>query len=637
MLDSKIPQGPLKDKWTTFKFSARLVSPANKRKYKILVVGTGLAGASAAASLAELGYQVESFCFQDSPRRAHSIAAQGGINAAKNYPNDGDSIKRLFYDTIKGGDFRSREANVYRLAEVSNCIIDQCVAQGVPFAREYSGYLDNRSFGGAQVSRTFYARGQTGQQLLLGAYQALMKEAAKGSVILHPRMEMLDLVIIDGVARGIVVRNLISGQIESYSGDAVVLATGGYGNVFYLSTNAKGSNATAIWRAHKKGAFFANPCFTQIHPTCICVHGDYQSKLTLMSESLRNDGRVWVPKNSGDKRPGHKIPENERDYFLERKYPAFGNLVPRDIASRSTKELCDAGRGVGSSGQAVYLDLTDAIKRLGIDTIKERYGNLFDMYEKIMNQNPYQTPMMIYPAVHYTMGGLWVDYNLMSNLSGLFVIGEANFSDHGANRLGASALMQGLADGYFVLPYTMGDYLAKNKPVDTNIKDHAEFKKCEADIKNYTHKLLSIKGKRTVDDFHRQLGQLLWDKCGMARSESGLNEALNKIPEIRQEFWKNVNVLGSGEEFNQALERAGRVADFLEFAELLVADALHRQESCGGHFRQEYQTPEGEALRRDDLFTYVAAWQFNGVGQNPTLHKEELKFEEVHLAQRSYK
>ena len=637
MLDSKIPSGPVKDKWTTFKFNAKLVNPANKRKYKVLVVGTGLAGASAAASLAELGYQVESFCFQDSPRRAHSIAAQGGINAAKNYPNDGDSIKRLFYDTVKGGDFRSREANVYRLAEVSNCIIDQCVAQGVPFAREYSGYLDNRSFGGAQVSRTFYARGQTGQQLLLGAYQALMKEAAKGTVKIHPRMEMLDLVVIDGIARGIVVRNLINGQIESHAGDAVVLATGGYGNVFYLSTNAKGTNVTATWRAHKKGAFFANPCYTQIHPTCIPVHGDYQSKLTLMSESLRNDGRVWVPKKAGDKRPAHEIPEDERDYFLERKYPAFGNLVPRDIASRNAKEQCDAGRGVGSTGQAVYLDFADAIRRLGADTIKERYGNLFDMYQKIVDHDPYKTPMMIYPAVHYTMGGLWVDYNLMSNLPGLFVIGEANFSDHGANRLGASALMQGLADGYFVLPYTISNYLAQNKPMDSKTKDHAEFKKCENDVNANTKKLLSIKGKRTVDDFHRQLGKLVWDKCGMARNEAGLKEALKQIPQIREEFWKNVNVLGSGEEFNQALERAGRVADFLEFGELLVRDALDRAESCGGHFREEYQTPEGEALRRDDLFSYVAAWQFNGVGQNPTLHKEELKFEEVHLAQRSYK
>ncbi len=637
MLDSKIPAGAMKDKWTNFKFNAKLVNPANKRKYKVLVVGTGLAGASAAASMSELGYNVESFCFQDSPRRAHSIAAQGGINAAKNYPNDGDSIKRLFYDTVKGGDFRSREANVYRLAEVSTCIIDQCVAQGVPFAREYGGYLDNRSFGGAQVSRTFYARGQTGQQLLLGAYQALMKEAANGNVTLHPRTELLDIVVIDGVAKGIVVRNLITGKIESHAGDAVVLATGGYGNVFYLSTNAKGSNVTATWRAHKKGAFFSNPCYTQIHPTCIPVHGDYQSKLTLMSESLRNDGRVWVPKKQGDQRPAHEIPASERDYFLERKYPGFGNLVPRDIASRNVKEQCDAGLGVGSTGQAVYLDFADSIQRLGPEIIKEKYGNLFDMYQKITDHNPYKTPMMIYPAVHYTMGGLWVDYTLMSNLPGLFVIGEANFSDHGANRLGASALMQGLADGYFVLPYTIGNYLAQNKPIEKKLVEHAEFKKTENDVHNLVKELLSIKGKRTVDDFHRELGKLVWDKCGMARNEAGLKEALKKIPQIREEFWKNVNVLGSGEEFNQALERAGRVADFLEFAELLVRDALVREESCGGHFREEYQTPEGEALRRDDLFSYVAAWQFNGVGKEPTLHKEELKFEEVHLAQRSYK
>jgi succinate dehydrogenase / fumarate reductase flavoprotein subunit len=637
MLDSKIPTGPLKDKWANFKFNAKLVNPANKRKYKVLVVGTGLAGASAAASLSELGYQVEVFCFQDSPRRAHSIAAQGGINAAKNYPNDGDSVQRLFYDTIKGGDFRSREANVHRLAEVSTSIIDQCVAQGVPFAREYSGYLDNRSFGGAQVSRTFYAKGQTGQQLLLGAYQALMKEVGKGNVKMHPRTEMLDLVVIDGVTRGIIVRNLLTGTIESYVGDAVVLGTGGYGNAFYLSTNAKGCNVTATWRAHKKGAYFANPCFTQIHPTCIPVHGDYQSKLTLMSESLRNDGRVWVPKTPGDKRPAHEIPEHDRDYFLERKYPAFGNLVPRDIASRNAKEQCDAGRGVGATGQAVYLDLADSIRRLGEDVIKERYGNLLDMYEKITDHNPLKTPMMIYPAVHYTMGGLWVDYTLMSNLPGLFVIGEANFSDHGANRLGASALMQGLADGYFVLPYTIGDYLARNKPAEDKLKEHAEFKNSEKAVENTIKELLSIKGKRTVDDFHRQLGKLLWEKCGMARTETGLKEALKQIPEIRDEFWKNVNVLGGNEELNQALERAGRVADFLEFGELMVKDALLRQESCGGHFREEYQTPEGEALRRDDLFSYVAAWQFNGVGQEPTLHKEELKFEEVHLAQRSYK
>ena len=637
MLDSKIPTGALKDKWTAHKFSNKLVNPANRRRYKIIVVGTGLAGASAAASLAEMGYRIESFFFQDSPRRAHSIAAQGGINAAKNYPNDGDSVRRLFYDTIKGGDFRSREANVYRLAEVSNSIIDQCVAQGVPFAREYSGYLDNRSFGGAQVSRTFYARGQTGQQLLLGAYQSLMKEVAKKNVTLHPRTEMLDLVVIDGVARGIVVRDLMTGKIETYAADAVVLATGGYGNVFYLSTNAKGSNVTATWRAHKKGAFFANPCYTQIHPTCIPVHGEYQSKLTLMSESLRNDGRVWVPKKAKDTRPAHEIPEEERDYFLERKYPAFGNLVPRDIASRNAKEQCDAGRGVGDTGMAVYLDLKDSIARLGANIIKERYGNLLDMYAKITGADPYKTPMMIYPAVHYTMGGLWVDYNLMSNLPGLFVVGEANFSDHGANRLGASALMQGLGDGYFVLPYTIANFLAQIKPNADEIIDRGEFKLAAAQVSEKIKKLLSIKGKTTVDEFHRQLGHLLWEKCGMARNEAGLKEALKVIPQIRERFWSDVCVLGSGDDFNQALERAGRVADFLEFGELLCQDALERQESCGGHFREEYQTPEGEALRRDDLYSYVAAWQFNGVGQAPTLHKEELKFEEVHLAQRSYK
>ncbi|MDO8674940.1 MAG: fumarate reductase/succinate dehydrogenase flavoprotein subunit [Candidatus Omnitrophota bacterium] len=637
MLDPKVPSGPLKDKWDDHKFNLKLVNPSNRRKYRVIVVGTGLAGASAAASLGEMGYQVDAFCFQDSPRRAHSIAAQGGINAAKNYPNDGDSVRRLFYDTIKGGDFRSREANVYRLAQVSNNIIDQCVAQGVPFAREYGGYLDNRSFGGAQVSRTFYARGQTGQQLLLGAYQALMKEAGKKTVTLYPRTEMLDLVIIDGVARGIVTRHLITGAIESHAADAVVLATGGYGNVFYLSTNAKGCNVTAAWRAHKKGALFANPCFTQIHPTCIPVHGDYQSKLTLMSEGLRNDGRVWVPKTPKDERKPKDIPENERDYFLERKYPNFGNLVPRDIASRNAKEQCDAGRGVGDTGMAVYLDFAESIGRLGKDVIKERYSNLFDMYEKITGQDPYKVPMMIYPAMHYAMGGLWVDYNLMSNVPGLFVLGEANFSDHGANRLGASALMQGLADGYFVAPYTVSDYLAHVKPGVKDTVNHPEFKNAEQDIHERVKKLLSIKGKRTVDDFHRQLGHLLWNKCGMARNAAGLKEALTQIPKIREEFWRNVNVLGSGEDLNQALERAGRVADFLEFAELLVTDALQREESCGGHFREEYQTPEGEALRRDDQFSYVAAWQFNGVGQTPTLHKEELKFEEAHLAQRSYK
>lgn len=637
MLDSKIPAGPLKDKWTSHKFNLKLINPANKRKYKILVVGTGLAGASAAASLSEMGYEVEVFCFQDSPRRAHSIAAQGGINAAKNYPNDGDSIRRLFYDTIKGGDFRAREANVYRLAEVSNTIIDQCVAQGVPFAREYSGYLENRSFGGAQVSRTFYARGQTGQQLLLGAYSALMKEVGRGAVKMHPRSEMLDLVVIDGIAKGIIVRDLVTGKISSYAGDAVVLATGGYGNVFYLSTNAKGSNVTAIWRAHKKGAFLANPCYTQIHPTCIPVHGDYQSKLTLMSESLRNDGRVWVPKDKNDKRKPSEISESERDYFLERKYPSFGNLVPRDIASRNAKEQCDAGKGVGSTGQAVYLDFSDAIKRLGKSVIAERYGNLFDMYTKITDDNPYDTPMMIYPAVHYTMGGLWVDYNLMSNLPGLFVLGEANFSDHGANRLGASALMQGLADGYFVLPYTIGDYLSKAAPVAKNIVEHSQFQESLRHSDEKIKYFLSIKGKRTVDDFHRELGTLVWEKCGMARNESGLKEALQRIPVIREEFWRNLTVRGSHGELNQELEKAGRVADFLEFAELMVTDALHRKESCGGHFREEYQTPEGEALRDDANFSFVAAWEFTGVGKAPNLHKEELKFEEVHMAQRSYK
>ncbi len=636
MLNSKVPTGPLKDKWSKHKARIKLVNPANKRKYSIIVVGTGLAGASAAASLSELGYNVKVFCVQDSPRRAHSIAAQGGINAAKNYPNDGDSIIRLFYDTIKGGDFRAREANVYRLAEVSNSIIDQCTAQGVPFAREYSGYLENRSFGGAQVSRTFYCRGQTGQQLLLGAYGALMKEVSRGNVKLFPRTEMLDLVTIDGVARGIVTRNLINGQIESHAADAVVLATGGYANAFYLSTNAKACNVTAIWRAHKKGAFFANPCFTQIHPTCIPVHGDYQSKLTLMSESLRNDGRVWVPKNKGDKRHPKDIPEQERDYFLERKYSSFGNLVPRDLASRNAKVVCDEGRGVGPTGQAVYLDFADAIQRLGENTIKERYGNLFEMYERIMGANAYQEPMMIYPALHYTMGGLWVDYNLMSNLPGLFVIGEANFSDHGANRLGASALMQGLADGYFILPYTIGDYLA-TRPSGQIKNQSPEFKQSEKEMQEKVSRLLNIQGKKTVDEFHRDLGKLLWNKCGMARNEKGLKEALQKIPQIREEFWKNVDVPGSGEDLNQSLERAGRVADFMEFAELLVRDALHRKESCGGHFREESQTPEGEALRDDQNFCYAAAWEFQGVGKESVLHKEDLTFEEVALAQRNYK
>lgn len=637
MLDSKIPSGALKDKWTKHRSKVRLVNPANKRKYQIIVVGSGLAGASAAASLAELGYQVKVFFMQDSARRAHSIAAQGGINAAKNYANDGDSVERLFSDTLKGGDFRSREANVYRLAEVSNAIIDQCVAQGVPFAREYSGYLDNRSFGGAQVSRTFYARGQTGQQLLLGAYSALMKEVGRKTVTLYPRMEMLDLVVDDGVAKGILTRNLLTGKIESFAADAVILATGGYANVFYLSTNAKACNVTAIWRAHKRGAYLANPCYTQIHPTCIPVHGDYQSKLTLMSESLRNDGRVWVPKNPGDTRRASQIPENERDYFLERKYPAFGNLVPRDLASRSVKAVCDQKQGVGPTGMAVYLDFTEAIKRLGIDTIKERYSNLFQMYEQIVGVDPYKEPMMIYPAPHYTMGGLWVDYNLMSNLPGLFVLGEANFSDHGANRLGASALMQGLADGYFIIPYTIGEYLAATKPVTPEIKDHPAFREALVQAQKRIDLLIAAKGKRTVDSFHKELGTLLWNKCGMSRSSSGLNEALQKISQIRDAFWAEVNVPGSGEDLNQSLERAGRVADFLEFGELLVADALHRNESCGGHFREESQTPEGEARRDDQNFSYVAAWEFAGVGKPAVLHKEPLEFEELKPVQRSYK
>ncbi|MFT5388070.1 MAG: succinate dehydrogenase / fumarate reductase flavoprotein subunit [Candidatus Omnitrophota bacterium] len=636
MLDAKIPEGLMSEKWTTYKQNAKLVNPSNKRKYTVIVVGTGLAGASATATMSELGYNVKNFFFQDSPRRAHSIAAQGGINAAKNYPNDGDSVHRLFYDTVKGGDFRSREANVHRLAEVSNNIIDQCVAQGVPFAREYGGYLDNRSFGGAQVSRTFYARGQTGQQLLLGAYSALMKEVNTGNVELYPRTEMLDLVVVDGVARGIIIRNLVTGAIESHAADAVVLATGGYSNVFYLSTNAKGSNVTAAWRAYKKGAYFANPCYTQIHPTCIPVSGDFQSKLTLMSESLRNDGRVWVPKKERDTRAPQDIPEEERDYYLERKYPSFGNLVPRDLASRNAKYACDEGKGVGQTGQAVYLDFTAAIGRLGETAIRERYGNLFQMYEKITDDNPYKTPMMIYPAVHYTMGGLWVDYNLMSNLPGLFVIGEANFSDHGANRLGASALMQGLADGYFVLPYTIGNYLA-TVPAGQTDATLDEFKEAETENKDKIDKLTGIKGTRTVDDFHRELGLLCWDKCGMARNEKGLKEALDQIPKIRGEFWKNVKVPTSGGNFNQSLEKAGRVADFLEFGELMVRDALERPESCGGHFRDESQTPEGEALRNDKDFAHVAAWEFQGLDEAPVRHKEELSFEEVKLATRNYK
>jgi len=638
ILDSKIPSGPLAAKWANHKDHTRLVSPNNRRKFEIIVVGSGLAGGSAAATLGELGYRVKCFCYQDSPRRAHSIAAQGGINAAKNYQNDGDSVFRLFYDTIKGGDFRSREANVYRLAEVSNLIIDHCVEQGVPFAREYGGLLANRSFGGAQVSRTFYARGQTGQQLLLGAYQALCRQIAAGNVEMFPQTEMLDLVLIDGHAKGIVTRSLISGKIESHAGDAVVLATGGYGNVFYLSTNARGCNVTATYRAYKKGALFANPCYTQIHPTCIPVSGANQSKLTLMSESLRNDGRVWVPKKPDDKRPPGEIPEAERDYYLERKYPSFGNLAPRDISSRSAKEVCDEGRGVGESGRGVYLDFADAIARVGEKTIRERYGNLFHIYEKITGENAYKRPMRIYPAVHYTMGGLWVDYNLMSNVPGLHVIGEANFSDHGANRLGASALMQGLADGYFVLPYTLPAYLAGQigKRPKT---DHPEFRKAEGEVQARTGKLLAINGKRSVDSFHRELGLLLWDKCGMARNAAGLREALARIPTLREEFWRDVRVPGDGEEFNQSLERAGRVADFLEFGELMCTDALTRDESCGGHFREEHQTPDGEARRDDEHFADVFAWEYQGNGSiaPPKLHREPLVFETVELTQRSYK
>lgn len=635
-LDARLPSGPIEDKWTRHKFELKLVAPNNRRKYDIIVVGTGLAGASAAATLGELGYNVKVFCIQDSPRRAHSIAAQGGINAAKNYQNDGDSVRRLFYDTIKGGDFRSREENVWRLAELSVNIIDQCVAQGVPFARDYGGLLDNRSFGGAQVARTFYARGQTGQQLLLGAYSALMKEVARGSVTMFPRREMLELVIAGGRARGIVVRNLVTGRLESHAADAVVLATGGYGNVYYLSTNAKACNVTACWRAARKGAYMANPCFVQVHPTCIPVHGDYQSKLTLMSESLRNDGRIWVPKDPNDTRPANQIPEEDRDYYLERRYPSYGNLVPRDVASRNAKAVCDEGRGVGATGMAVYLDFADAVARFGRDTIKARYGNLFDMYEKITDQNPYDEPMMIYPAVHYTMGGLWVDYNLMSNLPGLHVLGEANFSDHGANRLGASALMQGLADGYFIIPYTIGHFLATNEKVKIDTDDKA-FKQAEAEAAERINRLLNIKGKKLVDEFHRELGLLMWDKCGMSRNEQGLNEALQRIPGIREEFWQNVNVTGSAGSFNQNLEKAGRVADYLEFAEMLVHDALERRESCGAHFREESQTPEHEALRRDEAYSYVAAWEFAGVGAKPTLHKEPLGFEVIPLDRRSYK
>lgn len=635
-LISNVPSGPIENAWDRHKFELKLVNPANKRKYNIIVVGSGLAGAAAAASLGELGYHVQCFCYQDSPRRAHSIAAQGGINAAKNYHNDGDSVFRLFYDTVKGGDFRSREANVYRLAQVSVNIIDQCVAQGVPFAREYGGLLDNRSFGGAQVSRTFYARGQTGQQLLLGAYQALERQIGVGQAKMYPRMEMLDLVVVDGLARGIVTRSLYDGKIDVHTADAVILATGGYGNVFYLSTNAKGCNVTATWRAYKRGALFANPCFTQIHPTCIPVAGEYQSKLTLMSESLRNDGRIWVPKQPGDKRPPAQIPESERDYYLERRYPSFGNLVPRDIASRAAKAECDSGHGVGPGGLGVYLDFTDCIKRLGKHKIAERYGNLFEMYERITGENPYEVPMRIYPATHYTMGGLWVDYNLMSTIPGLFVLGEANFSDHGANRLGASALMQGLADGYFIIPYTIGNYLATAKPAKLS-GDVAAAKEAVENVTSITKKLLNANGTRTVDSFHRELGKIVWDYCGMARNDAGLKKALSLIPPLREDYWKNVRVLGANEEFNQSLEKAGRVADFFELAELMCLDALERHESCGGHFREEYQTPEGEALRDDEHYSYVAAWGYQGPARAPVLTKEPLAFNYVHPTQRSYK
>jgi succinate dehydrogenase / fumarate reductase, flavoprotein subunit len=643
VLDSNIPDGPLAEKWTRHKFNLKLVNPANKRKYDIIVVGTGLAGASAAASFGEMGYNVKAFFYQDSARRAHSIAAQGGINAAKNYPNDNDSVFRLFYDTVKGGDYRSREANVYRLAEVSNHIIDQCVAQGVPFAREYGGLLDNRSFGGAQVSRTFYARGQTGQQLLLGAYSALSRQVAAGKVKLYKRTEMLDLVVVDGKARGIVTRNMITGKIESHSAHAVVLATGGYGNVFFLATYAMGCNGSAIWRAHKKGAFFANPCFTQIHPTCIPVHGDQQSKLTLMSESLRNDGRVWVPKEKATAEKIRKkeispndVPEDERDYYLERIYPSFGNLVPRDVASRNAKNVCDEGRGVGETGLAVFLDFRDAIKQFGIDVIRAKYGNLFQMYEKITADNPYEMPMMIYPAIHYTMGGLWVDYNLMTNIPGLYATGECNFSDHGANRLGASALMQGLADGYFIIPYTIGDYLA-GMTGNKITEDHPEFKKAEEEVKNRINKLLNINGNRTVDEFHKELGRILWEKCGMARNETGLKEAREEIRKLRAEYWKDVKVLGVNEELNMTLEKALRVADYMELGELMIDDALNRRESCGGHFREESQTAEGEAKRDDENYSYVAVWEYQGENKPETLHKEDLKFENVELTQRSYK
>ncbi len=636
ILNSKIPSGPIEQKWDKHRFEMKLVNPANKRKFSVIVVGSGLAGASASATLAELGYEVHCFCYQDSPRRAHSIAAQGGINAAKNYQNDGDSVFRLFYDTVKGGDFRSREANVYRLSQVSGNIIDQCVAQGVPFAREYGGTLANRSFGGAQVSRTFYARGQTGQQLLLGAYSALERQIGLGTVKMHPRTEMLDLVLVDGHARGIVTRDLVTGKIEAWAADAVVLATGGYANVFFLSTNATGCNVTATYRAYKHGAAFANPCYTQIHPTCIPVSGDHQSKLTLMSESLRNDGRIWVPRAHGDKRAPSQIPESERDYYLERKYPSFGNLSPRDIASRAAKQVCDEGRGVGPGGQGVYLDFADAISRLGENVVRDRYGNLFEMYERITGEDPYKVPMRIFPAPHYTMGGLWVDYNLMSTLPGLHVIGEANFSDHGANRLGASALMQGLADGYFVLPYTIGDYFANAKQPKVTT-DRPEFHAAVKAVTERQHKLLSIKGKRTPRSFHKELGRLLWEKCGMGRTAEGLREALERIPAIRAEFWENVNVPGENDNLNTALEVAGRVADFLEFGELMVQDALDREESCGGHFREEFQTADGEALRNDDKFAHVAAWEYQGPGKKPVRHTEALEFEYVKLATRSYK
>ena len=635
-LRANTPSGPIEKKWDRRRSRLKLINPANKRKYNVIVVGSGLAGASAAASLAELGYNIQSFCYQDSPRRAHSIAAQGGINAAKNYQNDGDSVFRLFYDTIKGGDYRSREANVYRLAQISLNIIDQCVAQGVPFAREYGGVLANRSFGGAQVSRTFYARGQTGQQLLLGAYQALSRQIAAGRVVMNSRSEMLDLVVVDGHARGIVTRDMVTGEIQSHAADAVALCTGGYGNVYYLSTNAKGCNTTAIWRAYKRGAALANPSFTQIHPTCIPVSGEHQSKLTLMSESLRNDGRIWVPRQEGDRRRPKDIPDGERDYYLERRYPSFGNLVPRDVASRAAKAICDEGRGIGPTGLGVYLDFAAAIERLGEKTIRERYGNLFDMYSRITDEDPYQVPMRIYPAVHYVMGGLWVDYSLMSTIPGLFVLGEANFSDHGANRLGASALMQGLADGYFIIPYTIGHYLASSAH-DPVKQDHEEFKRVEDEVEERTRKLLAIDGKQTVDMFHRQLGKLMWDFCGMSRDRQGLTEALERIPALRQEFWENVRVIGANDELNPSLEKAGRVADFLELAELMCLDALERDESCGSHFREDHQTPDGEALRNDEDFSHIAAWEYEGQDRAPAQHREPLRFEFVTPTQRSYK